>query len=199
MKGGVEMIKNKEALLLCAENAAQYLNEIGGGKFIAFILDIIDFVERQNKSSQQKTQQLCEILYNVKHSNIEILGGGKSIKNSYVQFIDEFLKITKTQNGYKIANHDFKDLTIDELHYVFAWIRRLVKEQSERTEQSDRSHSRGREKYRENQSNSKADTREHKDKKVQQAGNRKVYETDSKGLLNTQLADQLGALYKGNK
>jgi len=38
---------------------------------------------------------------NVKNSNIEIIGGGKSIKESYIKFIDEFLCIKKIQNEYK--------------------------------------------------------------------------------------------------
>lgn len=200
VRWGDKMVKDKEALLLCAENAAKYLNEKDCGNFVAFILDIIDFVKKQNEDEHQKIQQLCEILYNVENSNIEILGGGKSIKIAYTQFIDEFLNITKTKNGYEIGRHDYKKLTMDELHYVFAWVRRLVKEQSTQMKQSDRKHDKsdikhekGKGKYQDYRNHNEAKGQKHKSKKTKQAG-KKAYETVSDGPLNTQLADQLESL-----
>lgn len=168
------MIRDKRDLLICADNTSNYINREGGGSFIPFILDVIDFLDRRDMDEEKKVGQLWEILYNVKNSNIYVLGGGKTLKDSYIHFIDDFLKISKKNNRYEISNDNFVDLSIDELHYVFAWVRRLTKD-------------------REVTSRSKKNWRNAKPKVYQNKGNRKdKHKKDSiKGGFNSQLFDQL--------
>lgn len=121
------MVRDKEALLACAENTTKYINQMGVGSFIPFIIDIIDFLDKDAMEEEQKVQRLWEILYNTKNSNLDILGGGKSLQESYTRFVDDFLNISKSNRGYQIDNEDFRDISLDELYYVFSWIRRLTK------------------------------------------------------------------------
>lgn len=124
------MPKSKEEFLLCAENAIKYINQIGDGGFVGFILDMIDFVAETNQPDVKKLQTLWEILYNVKSSDVEFLSGGNRLRRAYVEFIEKFLGISGGGDGYRINNREFGDLTLDELHYVFGWVRRLLKAQS---------------------------------------------------------------------
>ncbi|NLU25614.1 MAG: hypothetical protein GXX00_00395 [Hungateiclostridium thermocellum] len=126
------MFIDKKILLACAKNTTEYIKNNNGGNFTGFIVDIIRYVNKQKMDSKQKAGQLWRILFNVKNSNIEIIGGGKSIKESYIKFIDEFLCIKKIQNEYKPQNADFCSLDLDEISYVFAWVRRLVKYEKEK-------------------------------------------------------------------
>ncbi|SFP77045.1 hypothetical protein [Caldicoprobacter faecalis] len=136
------MPKSKEQLLLCAESAADYINQTGGGGFVSFILDMIDFVSETEQHDIEKVQNLYEILYNVKSSNMEVIGGGNRLKRAYVDFIENFLKLSKVSaypNKYNVDNEEFRDLSLNELHYVFGWVRRLIKAQgSSRLDEEDR-------------------------------------------------------------
>lgn len=87
------MLRNKKTLLECARNTAEYIKKNGGGNFAGFIVDIIRYVDRQDRDSEQKVKQLWQILFSVKSSNIEIIEGGSAVKESYIKFIDEYLGI----------------------------------------------------------------------------------------------------------
>lgn len=170
------MIRDKRDLLTCAENTSYYINNIGGGSFIPFILDIIDFLNNQDIDEEKKTEQLWEILYNVKNSNIDVLGGGKALKESYIHFVDDFLKISKVNNSYKTSNDNFADLSINELYYVFAWVRRLTKDREVSKREKKSRH------------RAKPNANVHKSKKY---GKNKNTENSINKGFNSQLFDQL--------
>lgn len=122
------MLKNKKELLLCAEDAADYIIKSGSTGFVSFILDMIKTVQQGDKSEAEKLQDLYKILYDVKNSNLEVLSGGRSLKEAYRNFIDGFLSISKkSPSKYEMKNEEFKDLCLNDLQYVFGWVRRLVK------------------------------------------------------------------------
>lgn len=133
MRGEI-MLMGKKRLLACAKNTAEYINSIGGGNFAGFIVDIIRFANKQYVDNEQKVGKLWEILFNVKNTNIEIIGGGNSIKEAYIKFVDEFLRIKKAQNAYKPQNPDFDKLTHEEIYYIFAWVRRLLTKEKSKLE-----------------------------------------------------------------
>lgn len=101
------MFMDKKILLACAKNTTEYIKNNNGGNFTGFIVDIIRYVNKQKMDSKQKAGQLWRILFNVKNSNIEIIGGGKSIKESYIKFIDEFLCIKKYKMNTSLKMRTF--------------------------------------------------------------------------------------------
>lgn len=139
------MENSKEYLLTCAESAAKYINEKGLGNFIGIFLDILDSVNDKWESRDEQRKNLLEILYNFKNCDIsQLTGKKKNINNSIKLFINDFLTVKKSNQGYRIENKDFKNLTVKELHYVFAWTRRLIKEQLNNSPQKfPKSHNKG--------------------------------------------------------
>ncbi|MBM7582860.1 hypothetical protein JOD02_001729 [Caldicoprobacter guelmensis] len=124
------MSKGKEELLICAEHAADYIIKSGSTGFVSFILDMINLVREGDKPEGEKLQHFYKMLYDVRNSNLEMLGGGRSLKEAYSSFIDGFLKISKKSSSkYEMNNGEFGELNLNELYYVFGWVRRLVKAQ----------------------------------------------------------------------
>ncbi|MCM8901250.1 hypothetical protein KVG29_08450 [Caldicoprobacter algeriensis] len=125
------MSKSKEELLICAEHAADYIIKSGSIGFVSFILDMINAMRERKEAEAEKLQGFYKVLYDVRNSNLEILGGGRSLKEAYSGFIDGFLKISKKSppNKYEMNNEEFRELNLNELYYVFGWVRRLVKAQ----------------------------------------------------------------------
>ncbi|MFO7295225.1 MAG: hypothetical protein C0P72_004300 [Clostridia bacterium] len=147
------MPKSKEELLICAEHAADYIVKSGSTGFVSFILDMINIVREKKEPEDQKLQSFYKMLYDVRDSNLEVIGGGKSLKKAYNGFIDGFLKISKKSPlKYEIGNEEFRELNLEELYYVFGWVRRLVKAREyemrsnskNRNECPDAQHGRGR-------------------------------------------------------
>jgi len=196
------MLRDKKALLACARDAAEYINNTGGGDFSGFILDIIRYVDKQNQQQldgKNKLQKFWQILYNVKSTNIEMIGGGKSVKKSYMSFIDDFLGIEKIQDRYEIKNEKLVNLDFNEIYYVFAWVRRLAKKgtKNEKDENVEQMRYKGAEqrkyeergKYNRSKSNMRYDNNINLNSNLKSNGNKKHdknYEP-----LNTQLMDQL--------
>jgi len=163
--------KRKEQLLLAAEHAADYINKTGSGTFVSFILDMIACVSETAKPDADKVQDLYKMLYHVKSSSLESLGGGRRLKQAYIDFVDNFLRLSKAQHGsakYSVRNEEFNGLSLSELHYVFGWVRRLVKAENIPARSSV---NKSPQKYRE-----------------EAAGNHSMKAND--GLFNTQLRDQ---------
>lgn len=126
------MLTKKKLLLSSAKNTAEYIRKNGGGNFAGFILNIIRRIDKQQLENEQKPQQLWHVLFNIKNANIDLIGGGKSIKQSYVNFVDDYLKIRRVHNEYRPGNKDFDNFNLDEINYVFAWVKRLVKDEDSR-------------------------------------------------------------------
>lgn len=131
MNRGDFLQKDKKYLLSCADSAAKFVNERGSGKFLDLLLDIIEVSENKFKDESQGKEYFCEIVNKNKSSRVNtILGGGKALSDSFRQFIEEFLQVSKEKSGYVIKNQAFKDLTLEELKYVLGWTKRLVVEQT---------------------------------------------------------------------
>ena len=121
------LLENKKSLLSCAESAAKFINERGSGIFLDLLLDLLEISERVYDDEDMKKQYFCEIIYDNKSFNVEkVLSGGKSLSYTFKGFIEEFLQISKDQEGYAIKNKEFEDLTVDQLKYVLGWARRLT-------------------------------------------------------------------------
>lgn len=207
-------VKNKKKeILMFAESTAKAVTESGSGGFASFILNIIDFVDKQKKSEHEKMQQLCKILYNVKKSNIETLGGGESLKNSYVKFIDDYLQIKNVNDEYAVMNKTYSQFSLKELHYIFAWVRRLTKGKSgdiaSDTDNSRNKHSVESSKSNISENDQKHNYKEHRNenrnksnisdnrRQSEKAHNKKnYYNKDTEQLRNTALADQLKDFFK---
>lgn len=124
---------SKKELLEAAEKAIEFIRNEGSGNYIPVICDMIELAKEKEIDKNEQKQIFLEIIYNIKNSNIDtVLSGGKAIKNSFKDFINNYLCIKKINNQYIIENSNFKDLDINELEYVFLWIRRLVKNSSKK-------------------------------------------------------------------
>ncbi|AGC67346.1 hypothetical protein Cst_c03220 [Thermoclostridium stercorarium subsp. stercorarium DSM 8532] len=202
------MLRNKKTLLECARNTAEYIKKNGGGNFAGFIVDIIRYVDRQDRDSEQKVKQLWQILFSVKSSNIEIIEGGSAVKESYIKFIDEYLGIKKSQNEYIPANTDFNDLSLEEIFYVFAWVRRLTKEEKQGKKDKNKVPDgkrtfNGRNERRFDRNNVKADNKKAYYSNEKHSGKRKDYDNaygNGKGReqsepFNNTIAEQLRKIY----
>lgn len=122
------METSKNDLLICAESAAKYIVEHGSGGFVNLMLDMLEISKERFKDENEQMQNFLEIIYNIKNTDIhKILGGGKTLSISFKMFIEEFLKIEKSEDNFVIKNKQFKDLNPNEFYYVLAWISRLVR------------------------------------------------------------------------
>jgi len=117
------MPKTKQELLSCAESAAKYISD-GSDKnsigFISFIEDMIKVVDAKKDPNDRDPAPLYRILYNVKNSSMDVLGGGKSLKESYVNFIDSFLQVSRVSDEYRPANKEFAELDLESLPMCLA-------------------------------------------------------------------------------
>ncbi|NLO82723.1 MAG: hypothetical protein GX094_06665 [Clostridiales bacterium] len=191
------MPRSKLELLNCAERAAEYISagsDENSTTFISFIEDMIRVVYEQKDADERNPASLYRILYNVKNSNMEVLGGGRRLRQSYINFVDGFLRISKVSGEYRPANKEFADLSLDELAYVFGWIRRLAKARAETMRQGDidridnRTSQRRSGRYVEESHSSKRQKRGRADKG-----------RNGEGPFNTQMLEQLGKWKKSQK
>lgn len=121
-------MNNKEMLLEAAERAAEFINKNGYSNFISKIQEVLTVSKHSYKSEYEQKQKFLKLLDCLKNSSqIEILCGGKELKNGFRQFSDQYLKL-KNKKEYIVENEDFKDCTIEEMEYIFGWTRRLIKE-----------------------------------------------------------------------
>ena len=184
------MPKTKQELLSCAESAAKYISD-GSDKnsigFISFIEDMIKVVDAKKDPNDRDPAPLYRILYNVKNSSMDVLGGGKSLKQSYVNFIDFFLQVSKVSDEYRPANKEFAELDLDELAYVFGWIRRLSKAWTETERQSGGGRRDNRDRGSERTGRRGDKPRFSRDRRR----DRSSYDRGSEGQFNTQLFEQL--------
>lgn len=126
------MTLSKVELLNCSERAAEFINNQQSGKYITLISDIIEVAKEKKEEKIEQKKIFLKLLYNAKNTNVHgLLGGGETIKYSFLDFVNKYLKIKKTNDGIVIQNPDFKELDIDELDYVFAWGARLINNEKE--------------------------------------------------------------------
>jgi len=178
--------KNKKYLLSCAESAAKFINERGYGSFLSLLLDIIEVSENKFKDENQGKQYFCEVINKNKNSRVNtVLGGGKALSDSFKQFIEVFLQVSKEKEGYVIKNKAFKDLTLKELKYVLGWSRRLIVEQTDKKKKIANSRNNGDFKKRSFESNKRT--------------NKNLNGGQNKNLFNNSLAAQLENSFKNNQ
>lgn len=121
-------MNNKEMLLEAAERAAEFINKNGYSNFISKIQEVLTVSKHSYKSEYEQKQKFLKLLDCLKNSSqIEILCGGKELKNGFRQFLDQYMKLKKKKE-YIVENEDFKDCTIEEMEYILGWTRRLIKE-----------------------------------------------------------------------
>jgi len=114
-------------LLEVAERAAEFINKNGYSNFISTIQKILTVSKHSCKTEYEQKQKCFKLLDELKNSSqIEILSGGKDIKNGFRQFLEQHLQLKKKKE-YIVENEDFKDCTIEEMEYIFGWTRRLIK------------------------------------------------------------------------
>ncbi|OFI07065.1 hypothetical protein CLOACE_04700 [Clostridium acetireducens DSM 10703] len=121
------MKKSKKELFEVIETVAEELKGKGSSEYISFIHNMLEVSNKKNTDENKVLNNFYEILYNIKNSNIEVLGGGKALKENYNYFIDDFLEIKKNNNSYYMNNKTLNDLSVEELEFVIAWVRRFGK------------------------------------------------------------------------
>ncbi|HHW68111.1 hypothetical protein [Defluviitalea raffinosedens] len=121
-------MNNKEMLLEAAERAAEFINKNGYSNFISTIQAILSVAKHSCKNEYEQKQKFYKLLYSLKNSfQMEIMSGGKEIKNGFRQFLDQYLKLKK-EKEYIVENEDFKDCSMEEIEYILGWTRRLIKD-----------------------------------------------------------------------
>ncbi|MBZ4663740.1 MAG: hypothetical protein JG776_1455 [Caloramator sp.] len=117
-----ELIDRSENLM---NEIKENFNVKRDSNFIKYILDFIEIADIQEKNEYEKKQKFLRLLHIAAYkNNLEIFGGGESLVKNFNDFIKNVLCIEKDKE-YVIKNEIFKDLTYDEIKYVFAYTNRL--------------------------------------------------------------------------
>ncbi|WP_058485141.1 hypothetical protein [Defluviitalea phaphyphila] len=121
-------MENKGLLLEASERAAEFINKNHYSNFISKILELLHVAKYSSDDEYEQKQKFFRLLYQLKNSaKIEIIGGGKELKNGFKEFVDKYIKLKKKE-GFILENEDFKDCTLEEIEYILGWTRRLIKE-----------------------------------------------------------------------
>ena len=59
--------------------------------------------------------------------NLEILGGGKNLKETFKKFVDNYLGLKISGKILQLNNMELSNLSNEELLFVFGWARRIAK------------------------------------------------------------------------
>ena len=122
----------REELIERAEIIYEELKGKGSADFLSFIEDMISTIEKKGYTEQEGVSNFLEVIYNVSETNIEIIGGGKSLKYKYKSFVSEFLNIKKHNGNYVMKNEYLNELSLEELKFVFSWARRILKAEEDK-------------------------------------------------------------------
>ncbi|ADQ42016.1 hypothetical protein Calkr_2593 [Caldicellulosiruptor acetigenus I77R1B] len=118
-------MKDKKELLEIAKKIKSELSSSNS----SFISDIVSFIIASKIEKNSKEEQLKRFLeflwFCTKNPNV--LGGGNTKKNGFKKFIEDYLKLKKENGNFILGNGDFSCLDIDDLFFVFAWAKRVVK------------------------------------------------------------------------
>ncbi|SDL41963.1 hypothetical protein SAMN05216497_13118 [Clostridium cochlearium] len=129
---------DKEELIEKAEVVYEELKGKGSANFLSFLEEMIDTIVKKEYGEKEAINNFLEIIYNVKNTNIGIIGGGKNLKNNYKNFVDKFLKLKKDNNNYIMKNEHLRDLSLKELEFVLSWSRRILKAEEEANKKNNK-------------------------------------------------------------
>lgn len=114
-------IERKKQLLKYCESLMTDIKEYDSLSFFGFLESTSKHYARQKKSLTEYHQ----MMYCAMSQGSQIIGGNNAALNSYKKFIQRQLKFSKQGQAIKIGDPLFKQLSLDEIAYIFGWLRRL--------------------------------------------------------------------------
>lgn len=120
--------QRKKELLKLVKQLEDKLKHYEGRSFVSFLANSSKTYYLQ----QRPAEEYMELLFFRKAQAKQILGSGNAGAEGYKKFIEEELRLTKAVNKVIIGNHEFAKMNIEEIAYVFGWLRRVTVEDDDK-------------------------------------------------------------------
>ena len=125
--------ERKIQLLSLTEELRKKLERYETQSFLSFLSTSSKTYFLKAKASEE----YFRLLFFTGQQTRQALNGGKAMEESYKRFIKEELQITRSGELIRVGNPRFSQLQMEELAYLFGWLRRLFTEKEQNKGQNN--------------------------------------------------------------